>query len=151
MVITYRQKFLFAKALAERNLSMFRKSSKAVPFVAIRSKDAGVLSPLPCPTVFEYRLSYRPINVTPNKKLSMDYYLSSGRQYVEQGQIGQIALCEAEAVVGPPSSRSSAVVQARALSLLEIIFRHLFWTRRIGIHLSHFLVDRFGLVSRIKL
>ena len=111
MVITYRQKFLFAKALAERNLSMFRKSSKAVPFVAMRSKDAGACSAAPVSDRLNIGSVGRPINVTLNKKLSMDYYLSSGRRDVGQGRIGQIALCEAEAVVGPPSSRSSAVVK----------------------------------------
>ena len=30
-----------------------------------------------------------PINVTPNKKLSIDYYLSSDRRYVGQGGIGR--------------------------------------------------------------
>ena len=42
--------------------------------------------------------------------------------------------------------------QARTLSLLgKIIFRHLFRTCGVGIHLSHFLIDRFDLVSRMKL
>jgi hypothetical protein len=110
MVITYRQKFLFAKALAERNLSMFGKSAKAVPSLQCGARMRGRAQP-PVSDRLNIGSVGRPINVTLNKKLSMDYYLSSGRRDVGQGRIGQIALCEAEAVVGPPSSRSSAVVQ----------------------------------------
>jgi hypothetical protein len=92
-----------------------------------------------------------PINVTPNKKLSIDYYLSLRPPICRARRDRQIAVCEPEAVVGPPS-RSSAAAQAQALNLLgEMIFRHLFRICRIGIHLPHLLVDRFGLVSRIKL
>jgi hypothetical protein len=47
---------------------------------------------------------------------------------------------------------ASSVPKDAGLSLLaEIIVRHLFPTCRIGIQLSHFLVDRFGLMSGIKL
>jgi hypothetical protein len=145
MVITYRQKFLFAKAL----VGLIHVSEEAVPLRWNTEQGCGgTLSRLRVRPFLNIGPICWPINVTPNKKLPIDYYLSSGRRYVGQGRIGQIALCEAEAVVGPASSRSSA----RALSLLgEIIFRHLFRICRIGIHLPHLLVDRFGLVSRIKL
>jgi hypothetical protein len=60
MVITYRQKFLFAKALAERNLSMFGKSAKAVPSLQCGARCGGVLSRSRV-RPFECRLS-RPAN-----------------------------------------------------------------------------------------
>jgi hypothetical protein len=54
MVITYRQKFLFAKALAEL-IHVSEVIEGCSPSLQYGARMWGYAQPPPCPTVFEYR------------------------------------------------------------------------------------------------